>query len=110
MEWRIGSPSSMENDKVMRGIIVQILHSSFRIERFLRGIQSEAKNLFFIFLGIVVIVNRKMNKLFSLGRIAEKYFTPARGYPLDNAHFYKDFTPYRGSQFLQTPPLPKETL
>jgi len=51
-----------------------------------------------------------MNKLFSLGRIAEKYFTPARGYPADKAPFYKDFTPYRGSQFLQTPPLPKEAL
>jgi len=41
---------------------------------------------------------------------SEKYFTHAVGYPLDDPIFYKDSTPSRGSQFIQTTILPQEVL
>jgi len=56
-----------------------------------------------------------MRKLFLLfyfqkRKLAEKYFTPARGYTSSDIPFYKYFTPSRGSQFIQTSILPKEAL
>ena len=65
---------------------------------FLRGIQSETKNLFFIFSGSLSFRYRKMRKLFFIGLCpkrgyTEKYFTPARRYPLIALPFYKDPTP-----------------
>ena len=48
-------------------IYVQILHSSFRIGGLLRGIQSTAKNLLFLFFRkILSFRNRKMRKPFQL--------------------------------------------
>ena len=55
----------------------------------------------FIFLGKSVIPNRKMRKPFFIvltlsGGIIEKYFTPSRGFPINDQIFYKDVTPAGG--------------
>ena len=67
------------------------------------GIQSTAKNLFLFFFGKSVIPNRKMRKPFFIvltlsGGIIEKYFTPFRGFPINDQIFYKDVTPSGGSE------------
>ncbi len=40
----------------------------------------------------------------------KKYFTHTVGYPINDQNLYKDSTPSRGSQFIQTYILPKEAL
>ena len=55
---------------------VQILHSSFRIESFQRGIQSAAKNLFFYFFAESVIVSTA-NELFFSKQVYWKIFHPS---------------------------------
>jgi len=40
----------------------------------------------------------------------KKYFTYTVGYPINDQNLYKDSTPSRGSQFIQSYILPKEAL
>ena len=42
--------------------------------------------------------------------IIKKYFTHTVGYPINNPIYYKDVTPSRDSQFIQTTILPQEVL
>ena len=42
--------------------------------------------------------------------LSEKYFTHAVDYPINDPIFYKDVTPSRGSQFIQTTILPQQVL
>ncbi len=76
------------------------------LEMPLRGIQNETKNLFFMGR---CHRNRKMSKLFLLfyfqkRKLAEKYFTHARGWLFRTSIFYKDSTHAVGFYIIQKKP------
>jgi len=65
LHWRTGHVTAVQNDSALWRKNVQFFTNRSELEMGQRGIQSEAKNLFFIFfLGWLSFRYRKMRKLF----------------------------------------------
>ena len=81
--WRTVPQSKIEDDKMECSFTYRFFTHRSELEVFLGGIQSAAKNLFFIFLGSLSSRNRKMRELFFmlLKKIFGKIFHSAGGFP-----------------------------